>query len=69
MNIDAAKKLQKKMPWKQIFFDSVWNCYRLIDPENLYHYQDETGYWCNYQDKTGHKRKRINPETLIPIHS
>jgi len=55
MNFNKAINLQKLMPHKQIFFDTIHNCYRLICPSSLYEYQDENGKW----------RKRRNPETLI----
>ena len=56
MNLDKARKLQNLMPYKTIFFDSIYNCYRLFRSDFLYEYQDENG--------TCHKRQ--NPETLIP---
>jgi len=58
MTLTNAKKLQKLMPYKRIYFDMVHDCYRLICPEEIFTYYDENG--------CGHKR--IHPETLIPIH-
>jgi len=57
MTLEAAKKLQKKMPYKQIYFDSVHDCYRVLDPKT----------WHEYKDEAGKIHKRIRPETLIPI--
>ena len=61
MTLTSAKKLQKKMPWKRIFFDKVHNCYRLIDPTKVYEYQGEEGH--------DHKRKEEDAQNLVPIHS
>lgn len=55
MNLKRAKQLQDKMPYKKIFWDTVYKCYRLIKPSQFFEYQDEEGKW----------NKRINPETLI----
>lgn len=43
MNLKHAKRLQKIMPYKKIFYDMLYNCYRLIRPSELYEYQDEEG--------------------------
>jgi hypothetical protein len=59
MTLEAAKKLKKKMTWKDIFYDSINECYRLIDRAN----------WYEYRDEEGHFHKRQNPETLIHIAS
>ena len=59
MTLIAAKRLQKKMPYKKIYLDTVEDCYRLIDPTNLYHYLDDEGK----------SHIRNNPKTLIPIHA
>lgn len=57
MNLETAHRLQKLMPWKKIFYDTVYKCYRLLN--NWYEYQDEEGRW----------RERPNRETLIPLNS
>ena len=59
MDIHAAKKLQKQMPYKDIYFDSVHDCYRLIDRSE----------WYAYRDEEGHLYNRIDPEKLIPIYA
>ena len=59
MNLNRAKELRKKMPWKKIFYDTIHNCYRLICPTELYEYQDEMGKWY----------PRKNVESLFLIHS
>jgi len=59
MTLEAAKKLKQKMTWKDIFYDSINDCYRLIDRANWYEYRDENGQF----------HKRVNPETLILIVS
>ena len=41
MNLKKAKRLQQIMPYKKIFYDMLYNCYRLIKPSELYEYQDE----------------------------
>ena len=49
MNLDAAKILQKKMPYKKIYKDNNFpfsGIYRLINPAELYEYKDETGKIC-----------------------
>jgi len=55
MNLRKAKSLQKKMPYKKMFYDTLYKCYRLICPYELYEYKDEEG-------KPHH---RINTENLI----
>lgn len=55
MNYEQAQKLQLLMPYKKIFYDTVNLCYRLINPNLLYQYQDEEGRW--------HERK--DAETLL----
>jgi hypothetical protein len=60
MNLEAAKNLKKKMPWKKIYYDSINACYRLIRPTDLYEYFDE---------ETGRYIKRNNFETFNPINS
>ena len=50
MNYEQAQKLQLLMPYKQIFYDTVYLCYRLIDPSLLYSYQDEEGRWHERKD-------------------
>ena len=57
MTILRVKKLQQKMPYKQIFFDLVSKCYRLIDPNNLYEYEDEEGGM--------HKRTNLDTLQLV----
>jgi len=57
MNISRAKKLQKRMSYKKIFYDTVYKCYRLICPTEFYEYKDDNGIF----------RNRRNVETLIPI--
>jgi hypothetical protein len=59
MTLEAAKKLKKKMTWKDIYYDSIHDCYRLIDRANWYEYRDSEGYF----------HKRQNPDTLILIAS
>jgi len=56
MNLQRAKELQKRMPYKQIFWDTIQKCYRLIDPHHLYEYPDGEGKW----------HPRLNVHTLIP---
>lgn len=58
MNLKRAKQLQKRMSYKKIFHDTIYKCYRLICPTELYEYQSE-GKWY----------KRQNVETLIPVSS
>jgi len=60
MTLEAAQNLKNKMPWKQIYFDTVYNCHRLIDPRDFYEYWDT--------DK-GKYRYRPNIASLVPIHS
>ena len=43
MNLFKARVMQNKMPWKQIYLDTVYNCYRLINPDELYEYKDDEG--------------------------
>jgi len=57
MNLNRTKELQKKMPYKQIFYDLIHKCYRLIDPHQFYEYQDGEGKW----------HKRHNIANLIPV--
>ena len=57
MNLKRAKYLQRIMPYKKIFWDTIYACYRLIDPHCLYQYQDGEGKW--------HPRKNV--ETLLPV--
>ena len=57
MNLSRAKKLQKRMSYKKIFYDTIYKCYRLICPTELYEYQSE-GKW----------HKRQNVETLMPVN-
>ena len=54
MNLIRAKCLKKIMPYKQIFFDTVYHCYRLINPDELYEYRDTEGI----------RRQRPNVESL-----
>jgi hypothetical protein len=60
MTLESAEKLKAKMPWKQIFFDTFHNCYRLIHPKELHEYQDEEGKW--------YKRSVFQIKNLIPIN-
>jgi len=60
MTLESVKKMKQLMPWKQIFFDVIYGCYRLIDPMNLYEYKDDEGC-C-------HQRKAIQIKNLIPIN-
>ena len=57
MNFKRAEQLQKRMPWKQIFFDAIHKCYRLIAPSELYEYKDEEGKY----------RLRSNVSSLVKI--
>lgn len=57
MDKNRAKELQKRMPYKHVFFDIIHRCYRLLDPTRLHQYQDEEG---KYHD-------RQNVSTLIPV--
>ena len=57
MNLKRAKCLQKKMPYKKVFWDIIHSCYRLIEPSCLYEYQDEEGKW----------HKRDNVGTLVDV--
>ena len=59
MNLERAIKLQKQMPWKNIFHDLIHHCYRLISPSQLHEYQDEEG--------RRHKRPDIELDNLCPI--
>jgi hypothetical protein len=59
MTLEDAKKLKTTMPWKQIYFDIPNECYRLIDPNELYEYKDEEGKW--------NKRNQTEIKNLIPI--
>ena len=43
MNLKSAKELQKRMPYKKIYLDLIYKCYRLINPNELYEYTDENG--------------------------
>jgi len=58
MNLVRAKSLQKKMPHKKIYLDTILKCYRLIDPNELYEYKDEQG--------RTHKRKNVEGLQLKP---
>jgi hypothetical protein len=60
MTLEAAEKLKTQMPWKQIYFDIANECYRLIDPNEFYEYEDEEGKL--------HKRTAANHKALIPIN-
>lgn len=57
MTITSAKQLKKKMPYKQIFYDEINRCYRLINPFDLLYYKDEEG--------RVHKRKDV--QFLFPV--
>ena len=56
MNLKRAKRLQKQMLYKKIFYDTIYKCYRLIKPSELYEY---------YLD--GQIYKRQNVSLLVPI--
>ena len=58
MNLQRAQQLQKRMPYKQILFDTIHKCFRLIDPHQLYEYQDDEGKW--------HPRPYNQRSCLIP---
>jgi len=53
----VALKLKKVMPSKKMFFDTCYNCYRLINPQELYEYRDAEGK-CH---------KRENVDQLVPV--
>jgi len=57
MNLLKVKELQTRMPYKKIFYDTIYKCYRLICPTRLYEYIDEEG----------REHKRRNVETLVSI--
>ena len=57
MNFVRAKCLQKIMPYKKIFFDTIHKCYRLIDPNDLYEYRDTEGKF--------HVRQNVDALKLI----
>jgi len=56
MNYFSALKLKAKMPYKDIYFDVKYLCFRLIDSFHFIQYCDEEGKW--------HKRKN---EILVKI--
>jgi len=57
MNQKQCQKMQKRMPYKQMFYDTLNACYRLIRLDELYEYRDEEGLI--------HKRHNVN--TLFAV--
>ena len=45
MNFKRVKQMQKRFPVKDIYYDVLYKCFRLIHPSQKYEWQDEDKKW------------------------